>query len=350
MTYGIDAPTGRLHPPITQHIGDARMLASDPSGRCVYAGYEGCGDSPWCCHGPVSIVQYVPSPLDGALAPVSEVPVTEGTEGEWVWLAAGTNRVHGLRAWRWSTTCHHTNYYYLSVAVGSDGQLGDLSYRVFPDDEDVGYATVDVRSDMLYKAGRTADRGGLGGLAAHAIQADGQLRQTGWTDLCVATTMPPIWSWWDAPEPLVAARGFLFASVRLPSEERTLCSYQGQRLKPLANLGFTASVAEALVPASESQSVLLAMGVEVPAGKATRHELRLFSMNAAGDLQLLDSKDLMREVQKLAFHPSGRFLYVSDTADTLFGYAIGPEGRLEPTESIDHAGGGMAITLPAPGN
>ena len=40
-----------------------------------------------------------------------------------------------------------------------------------------------------------------------------------------------------------------------------------------------------------------------------------------------------------------RFLYVSDTADTLLGYAITSEGRLEPTESIDHAGGGMAITL-----
>jgi len=161
--------------------------------------------------------------------------------------------------------------------------------------------------------------------------------------------MSETWDAWSAAVPLVAVRGFLFANVSLAEGGRTVCSYQGQRLKPLADLGFSSSVAGAFVPDSESQPVLLAMGVEVAAGRTTRHELRLFSMNAEGNLQLLDSEDLLREVREFSFHPSGRFLYVSDTADTLFGYALGAGGRLELVESTDDAGGeSMAITLPSP--
>jgi hypothetical protein len=251
-------------------------------------------------------------------------------------------------------SCSRPAYAYESVPVASDGRLGEKRAQGFTTEEDRGIVNVDVRTDMLYKAGRVADEGGLGGLAAHAIQPNGRLlEQTGWTDLCVATTMSPFSMETprdEVPVPLVAVRGFLFAAVSLPPQRRTVCSYQGPRLKPLADLGFNAYVAEAFVPASESEPALVAMGVEVPAGKTTRHELRLFSTTAAGDLQLLDSEDLLREVRKVAFHPSGRFLYVSDAADTLLGYAITPEGRLEPTESIDHAGGGMAITLPTAGS
>jgi hypothetical protein len=54
----------------------------------------------------------------------------------------------------------------------------------------------------------------------------------------------------------------------------------------------------------------------------------------------------LRNGEPFLFHLSGRFLYVGDSADPLFGYGIGPEGR---PELIDHAGGGMAITLPVSG-
>ncbi len=345
-TYEIDAATGRLHPPVTQHIGDAYMLAGDPQGRRVYAAH---GESSFCEVGPVlAVVAYVPDARDGTLTPVSGVSVWGG---QWTWFAAGPERVHGLvhsmEGW-----CSREAYGYRSVAVSSDGRLGDVGGDGFTLEEERGIVNVDVRSNMLYKAGRVDDYGGLGGLAAHAIRPDGQLTQTGWTDLCVATAMPSFSMETpedEVPVPLVAVRGFLFAAVSLPPDRRTVCSYQGPRLKPLANLGFRAYVAEAFVPAAESQPALLAMGVEVPAGKTMRHELRLFSMNADGALRLLDSGDLLRDVAKLVFHPSGRFLYVSDTADTLLGYEIGPEGRLAPIESIDHAGGGMAITIPQAG-
>jgi 6-phosphogluconolactonase (cycloisomerase 2 family) len=350
VTYEIDAARGRLHPPVTQRIGDAEMLASDPRGRYVYAAH---GQGAWCFpfdgRANLAIVAYAADARDGTLVQISDAPVRGG---KWTWLSAGPDRVHGLvhgrKGW-----CSRSAYVYESVPVASDGRLGEVVGHGFALEEERGIVNVDVRTDMLYKAGRVADEGGLGGLAAHAIQPNGWLEQTGWTDLCVATTMPPFWMWSpedEVPVPLVAVRGFLFAAVSLPPERRTVCSYQGQRLKPLADLGFNAYVAEVFVPSSESQPALVAMGVEVPAGMATRHELRLFSMSAAGDLQLLDSEDLLREVRKLAFHPSGRFLYVSDAADTLLGYAITPEGRLEPTESIDHAGGGMAITLPTAGS
>jgi hypothetical protein len=353
-TYEVDEPTGRLHRPVEQNLGDAQVLTSDPRGRYLYAADGGCPDEgfPSCCASRVTVAQYAPDVRDGTLARKSEVTVFEQSVGAWRWLSGGMTRLHGFRVSRWGTTCRHTTYSYLSIELDSDGQLGAVSTsEYFESDDDPGRAVVDVRSDMLYKAGRSAEWGGLGGLAAHAIRADGQLNQTGWTDLCVATAMEPFYNEYDpsSPKPLVAARGFLFAAVPVPPERRTVCSYEGPRLKPLANLGFVASVAEAFVPPSVSQAVLLAMGVEVPAGKATRNELRVYSMNSDGALQLRGSADLMRDVQQVVFHPSGRFLYVSDTADTLLGYAIGPDGRLDLVETIDHAGGGMAITTPQAG-
>jgi hypothetical protein len=346
VTYEIDALTGRLDLRAAQNTGDTQMLASDPRGRYVYAAHYSRRSGP-SCGGLSGVVTYAPN-QHGMLELVSEL--TERVGDGWVAFSAGTTRLHSVRYANWGTSCRHTTYYYESVAVGGDGQLGEeTSPRPFPFDNEAGLFYVDPRSDMLYKAGRTAAWGGLGGLAAHAIQQDGQLRQTGWTDLCAAATMPETWEW-SAAQPLVVARGFLFASVWIPSEGRTLCSYQGPRLKPLADLAFNASAAEAFVPASESQSVLLAMGVEVPAGKATRYELRLFSMDPDGQLRLLDSEDLRHEVRRLLFHPSGRFLYVSDTDETLFGYALGPEGRLELIETIDQVGESTAITLPAAGS
>ena len=90
---------------------------------------------------------------------------------------------------------------------------------------------------LLYKAADTIHTSG--GFSAHVIEPNGQLTPMGWSNLCLAATIPRL----AYPRPLVAARGFLFASVSLEEPRRnTLCSYRGLRLRPLADLGFSASV------------------------------------------------------------------------------------------------------------
>jgi hypothetical protein len=197
------------------------------------------------------------------------------------------------------------------------------------------------------------------------VKPDGGLEQMGRSNLCfvhpMTSTVPP--------SPLAAARGFLFASVRSSRGEDwrddvlRVCSYQGLRLKPLADFDFDASHADSFVPADENEPVLLAMRVKVPpADGAKEHaELRVFAMSAAGDLQLLDSEKLSDEWvpgnwwvpgnRQLLFHPSRRLLYVVNDDEYrseegwLGGYTVGADGRLELVESIDNAGGQMAISL-----
>ena len=75
----------------------------------------------------------------------------------------------------------------------------------------------DTRSNILYKEGPR------GGIAAHAIGSDGQLTLMGGTNVCVTK---PIY---DAA-PLVAVRGFLFASTSSSyANPPTICSYEGAR-------------------------------------------------------------------------------------------------------------------------
>jgi len=324
------------------------MLAGDPQGRFVYAAHGGwqVGWNGAACavNGTDGmVVTYAPDPRDGALAWVSETTVYRaggwcGEGAGWNWLSGGATRVHGLWYNRWGTAGHHLTFSYVSVAVASDGQLGPVSRRAFDFDADPGRVTVDVRSDVLYKAANAPTTPGTihaqGGLTAHVIEPDGQLTRMGWSNLCLAATIPPL----AYPRPLVAARGFLFASVSLTEPERkTVCSYQGLRLRPLADLGFSASAGEAFVPSGEAMPPLVAMAVPGP-------ELRLFAMNGDGDLQLLDSEPLLNPASQFLFHPSGRFLYVVDTSARLRGYTV-DSGGLELVESIDDAGGNMAITL-----
>jgi 6-phosphogluconolactonase (cycloisomerase 2 family) len=370
MTYEID-PTGRLHPPVTQHMGrGVHMLAGEPRGRFVFAAEGGVkeGDYDWdASDGDGTIVTYAPDPRDGTLTPVSGAVVwprpTEECHplychrGEWVRLWGGPNRVHGLWVdlwWRW------WQYTYVSVAVASDGQLGPVSRHQF-ERQDPGHLIVDVRSDVLYKTSDLwykPNQGEPGALLAYVIEPDGRLKQMGRSNLCFVHTMNSS----DPPVPLAAARGFLFASVRTSRGEDwrndvlSVCSYQGLRLKPLADVDFDASHADAFVPADETEPVLLAMRVKVlPTDEAKEHaELRVFAMNAEGDLQLLDSEKLSDDWvwgdRQLLFHPSRRLLYVVDEARRsgqgwLGGYTVGANGQLELVESIDSAGGSMAITL-----
>jgi hypothetical protein len=89
--------------------------------------------------------------------------------------------------------------------------------------------------------------------------------------------------------------------------------------------------------------MLVAMGVTTP-------ELRLFALNGEGDLHLLDSQEMPDTARQILFHPSGRFLYVADTAARLRAYTVGSRGQLELTESIDHAGGELGDHPPGRGD
>jgi 6-phosphogluconolactonase (cycloisomerase 2 family) len=349
MTYEID-PTGRLHPPVTQRVGkDLNVLAGEPQGRFVYAAHGG-----WALYGSSgtgegsngTIVTYAPDPRDGTLAEVSEQTVFERPRGGlpsgpwadlggWSWLKGSANRVHAFWSYRWGTTGRHTTYSYVSVGVASDGHLGPVRQLAFESDADPGQVMVDARSDLLYKAGKEG-YDGRGGLEAHLIEPDGTLTRMGWTNLCLASRI-------DLGYPLVTARGFVFASAYTPGP--TVCSYQGLRLKPLYALDLNASAAEAFVPSSEAEPGLLAMNVTISTGGSRREELRVLSMNGEGDLRPVYSEELPDRITRLLFHPSGRFLYAVDAAARLRAYTVDSDGRLALTMSIDHAGGGLAITL-----
>jgi hypothetical protein len=366
MTYEID-PAGRLRPPVTQHLrNDLRALAGEPLGRFVYAARGG-----WTIYGNAeegsdgAIVTYAADARDGMLTEISEATVQPrpspppspyppsdfvGGYG-WFWLRGGAKRVHGLWYGRFVAQPGlptHTSYTYESIPVASDGQLGPVSAQAFEVDRDPGEVLVDVRSDTLYKA---ADQlSARGGLEAYVIESDGMLNQMGRTNLCLASTIGQ----YEFTSPLVTARGFLFASWNLPSPQQpgsytppipTVCVYQGLRLKPLSALELKVSDAEAFIPSSDAEPALMAMGISVPSGNATTQELRLFSMNADGDLQQLAREELPDGIKQFLFHPSGRFLYAFDTASRLRAYSIDPTGRLELLMSIDHAGGSMAITF-----
>jgi hypothetical protein len=344
---------------VTQRVSnDLHGLAGEPQGRFVYAAHGG-----WNVPGIGSlsgtgagsdetIVTYAPDPRDGTLTEVSEATVQQRPapiqcgpcedRAAWSWLKGGANRVHGFWSHDWGTTGRHTTYVYVSIPVASDGQLGLVSQLAFESDRDPGQVLVDVRSDVLYKAGKEEGVDARGGLEAHVVEPDGRLTRMGWTNLCLASTM----SLDDFVSPLVTARGFLFASLFTNAPNvPTVCSYQGLRLKPLYALDLKASAAEAFVPSSEAEPALLAMNVTISNGGVTREELRVFSMNGDGDLRPVYTEELPDRVAGLLFHPSGHFLYTVDDASRLRAYTVDSDGRLELMMSIDHAGGSMAITL-----
>jgi hypothetical protein len=340
MTYEID-PSGRLRPPVTQRMSkDLHTLAGEPQGRFVYAEHGG-----WTQLGGVdgsdgAIVSYAPDPRDGTLVEVSErtvfehggQPCTYCSWGGWQWLKGGANRVHGFWLQLYGSWGQHAKYTYVSIPVASDGYLGPVSRQPF-EYEDEGSALVDVRANVLYKAGSYNERGGL---EAHLIEPDGTLTRMGWTNLCLASPM-------GFSGPLVTARGFLFSSFW--NRVSTVCAYQGLRLKPLYALDLAASVADAFVPSSEDQPVLVAMGLRTWTGREYRSALRIFSMNHEGDLRQMYAEDLPDYIEKLLFHPSGRSLYTVDRIAGLRVYTIDPEGRIELAMNIEHGGGSMAITL-----
>jgi hypothetical protein len=219
VTHAIEGASGRLQESVAQRVGEAFALTGEPQGRFVFTAYDGRYSPPR----DASVVAYAPDPSTGSLVTLSEATVSSGVE--WYWLSASSTRVYGM-AFRYTG---HTYPSLVTFAVGSDGRVGPGSSRSFERDGDPWVALdADALPDVFYNSTPT------GGLAAHFVEPDGGLKQMGGSHLCLASGM-------DHPRPLVAARGFLFASALPPAPSKeTVCSWAGPRLAPRANLGLQA--------------------------------------------------------------------------------------------------------------
>jgi hypothetical protein len=223
----------------------------------------------------------------------------------------------------------------VTFSVTNAGRLGPAWEHGFHEGGRQG--VVDVRAHRYYS---TRTFYGTTALIAHEIEADGRLTQTGGSNLCLAADI-------SGSTPLVAARGFVFARATPSGDETTICSWEGPRLAPRANLGFTAARAVAYVPDDDRLPAQLVFAKTIPAGKdqPARYQLLLFTMSPDGDLHPQDTLETAAENNWLVFHPSGRFLY-ANAGSTLEVFSVEPEGRLALVESLDRAAGLMAVTTP----
>jgi hypothetical protein len=346
VTYRIDAATGRLQPSATQTVGDAHTLTGEPQGRYVFAAFGPRGGPPYF---DPSIVAYAPDPSSGSLGTVSEAssrPIwcptcaSWGRSGGWDWLTASSTRVYGM----WFTGTYHDTYNtYVTHAVGGNGQLG-AAYQEDFDEQDPGSVALDVDSDVFYEGTHT------GGLTAHFVEPDGRLTQMGASHLCLASQM-------SYANPLVAVRGFVFASGFVgpwPGWEKSVCSYEGPRLAPRADLGMQSFYAAAVAPRASTPSSATVpaplVAMEMGASATGQYEIRLFAMSPDGDLTPLETIAGPGWVRHLLFHPSGRFFYVSHAATnsgssaSLTVHAIDAQGRLTLVQTLKEGGGRMAVT------
>jgi hypothetical protein len=196
--------------------------------------------------------------------------------------------------------------------------------------DSLGGMALDPGANALYVS-REPPLHGPAPLTAHVVRSDGRLAITGYADLCVASPVViPI-------APLLAVRGSVFGAAYLDKD--TVCSWEGPRLAPRANLGLAASLGAALSPVDETMAALLALAGDVRTRRGTylRTDLRLLSMENGGGVALLATLELPSRVRQVLFHPSGRFLYAADEDATLWTYSIGSGGRLEPIERLPDA-------------
>jgi 6-phosphogluconolactonase (cycloisomerase 2 family) len=344
ITYRIDAATGQLRPTATQTVGDAHTLTGEPRGRYVFAAF---GPRRVEDRQAPSIVAYSPDPSSGSLKALSEAtsdPVwcptcaPWGRSQEWYWLSASATRVYSI----WETVTYHDVYHtYVTHTVGDDGRLGP-AYQEDLDEQAPPAVALDVDSDVFYTGTYP------GGVVAHFVEPDGRLAQTGASRLCVASTM-------SSASPLAAVRGFLFATGYVgPHYDRTVCSWEGARLAPRADLGMRSFDAVAIAPrlsASPPASFpapLVAM--EMGSGGTGQYEIRLFAVSPDGELKPLEAITGPGWVRHLLFHPSGRFFYVSHAATgtgspvSLTVYGIDVQGRVALVQTLKDGGGTMAVT------
>lgn len=346
-TYRIDGTTGRLTMTADQLMGDAKEIATDPDGRFVFAAFGGYRDPQEAARPDGVLVAYEADPQDGSLIAKSSVPAFSfGSPGfshrGWEWLAGGIGRVFAVWLEQWGTMYRHSTYSYASFAVDADGRLGTPYVRELPPDDDRGLFALDARAGVVYKQGHYHWPESLGGVTAHVVEPDGGLTQTGWSNLCVATTV--------GVTPLLGVRDFLFASAYL-GEGPTTCTWEGRRLAPRADLGpgFGTPLA-VLDPADGADPAQVASSRTTPArsGQPARHELLLFAVTPGGDPQQTAAVETFDAVGQVAFHPSSRFLY-ANVGTALWGYAIGPDGRLTKVEDLAAGAGRMAISVPQAG-
>ena len=355
VTYRIDAATGQLRQSATQTVGDAHTLTGEPQGRYVFAAFGPRGGPPYW---DPSIVAYAPDPLSGSLKALSEAssdPIwcpscaAWGRSQDWYWLSASSTRVFAM----WRTVTYHDTYNtYVTHAVGDDGRLGAAYVQDFSE-WDPDEVAVDADSGVFYKGSQRE------GLTAHRVEPDGSLEQVAASDLCLSSTL-------QSARPLAAVRGFVFAWSLVERYERTVCSWEGPRLAPRANLGLESDYAVALTPRSVSgaasssaasrPATLVAMRTSHPVSDGDpfgkRYEVRLFAMSDDGGLEPLDTVE-PGYARQLLFHPSGRFLYVSHAPSPsgstvgLTVYSIDAQGHLGVVQTLEGDGGNMAVTSPA---
>ncbi len=333
-TYRIDGVSGRLDLVSRQDLADVQELVGDPSGRFVYAAYgpDATGDP--------AIVVYA-AQADGALALLSEAgsrpdigPFSFGNG--WKWLAASPGRVYALWTTRRGGGGQHSSDAYVTHAVTADGQLGPPYVRQFLWD-DPGHVTLDPGADVLYKAAPPwwVDSTDREGVTAHAVEPDGRLRQTGWSDRCGDSQVGEV-------VPLLAVRGRVFGSEHA-GQDYQVCSWETIRLAPRGSLGDVGKAAAGWTPTDQASPGLLAFAKTVlgprPSYAFVRTDLRLLSLGPAADPELLDLEVFPAYPRQLLFHPSGGFLYVSGGDGRLRTYAIGPQSGLEMVEDLPGAGG-----------
>jgi hypothetical protein len=336
-TYEIDGTSGRLQLVGSQRLGDVHALAGDPDGRYVYMAYGPRTESS-DPEADASIASYAAAE-GGSLVPVSEAWSRpwdlEGTVDDcgnlgWRWLAASRHRVFGSWVSRYGGGCQHSDHTAITHRVSPEGRVEpDLAFGSWTDA--LGGMALDPGADALYVS-REPPLHGPAPLTAHMVRSDGRLATTGYSDLCAASEVViPI-------EPLLAARGFVFGGAYV-GRAYTVCSWEGPRLAPRANLGIDASQGAVSAPVDKTTPALLALAgdVQVRQHGYLRTDLRLLSMGSDGGVALLDTVELPSRVRQLLFHPSGRFLYAADEDGRLWTYAVGSGDRLEPIESLPDA-------------
>ncbi len=351
VTYRIDGARGRLTKTGSEDLPSVATIAGQPTGRFLYAGvastFDGSGGG---------VTSFAVDATTGTLTKVVDVekPDCSGTSWDrqrphcqWLWLAAGTNRLYGM--WR-NDTYHDWYFSYVSYALEGDGRLAPGYQQEFFENL-FARAAIDVDLGLFYNTSGAYGEG-ASPLVAYAIESGGSLRQTATNARCDAVGFAD-------PAPLAAGGGKLFVAADIGGS-RVVCSYDGTRLESRGSSPFpTFSATEppvfptAYLGATSTQPALLA----VYGGTPGQPDLRVFSVSAEGRIESLYAlPGPARPLQDLLFHPSGQWLFALDVDGAVQVFALGAtEGHAVATVPGSDDGpnkldghGRMIVTLPRP--